>query len=178
MLSFKLYQMILYTLPSVHRHSLRRLLVFLSKVAENSARAEPNAELTVAAGQLEEEEEASEETNSIQSATVSTTATAVSIAATTPSSSSAPISPLSSPLKGNRMDATNLGKIFGPNLIHDKQDDKSVSLKNVEGYNITSKILQTWIEREKELWTLPAELSKGLSEKVSVLEKKSKKNQQ
>ena len=55
--------------------------------------------------------------------------------------------------KGNRMDASNLAKIFGPNLFRDKGDDSSkVSYQSLNAYAFAANILQTFIERQVELF--------------------------
>lgn len=111
--------MLIFLLPSVNRNVLKRLLGFLTKIAENSANAEPDSDS--AAVQLEDELSSLEEVEIKKSA------------------------------QGNRMDAVNLSKVFGPNLIRDKQDEK-VSFKNLENFSNSSKILQLLIEKEKEIW--------------------------
>lgn len=111
--------MIIFLLPTVNRNVLKRLLFFLSKVAENSAKAEPIPENTAVT--------AEDELSSLEDVEIKKSA------------------------QGNKMDALNLGKVFGPNLIRDRQDEK-VSYKNLENFSNSSKIMQLLIEREKELW--------------------------
>ncbi|XP_047998256.1 uncharacterized protein LOC125235727 isoform X1 [Leguminivora glycinivorella] len=59
---------------------------------------------------------------------------------------------------GNKMDAANLATIFAPNILHNNKSNETASAEQLSERVDVINVVRQLIERQGELWTLPAEL--------------------
>ncbi|XP_073954257.1 uncharacterized protein isoform X2 [Choristoneura fumiferana] len=59
---------------------------------------------------------------------------------------------------GNKMDAANIATIFAPNILHKNKPNEAASAEQLSERADVINVVRQLIERQGELWTLPAEL--------------------
>ncbi|CAH2055946.1 unnamed protein product, partial [Iphiclides podalirius] len=59
---------------------------------------------------------------------------------------------------GNKMDAANLATIFAPNILHRNKPNEAASAEQLSERADVINVVRQLVERQAELWTLPAEL--------------------
>ncbi|XP_047538743.1 uncharacterized protein LOC125072251 isoform X1 [Vanessa atalanta] len=59
---------------------------------------------------------------------------------------------------GNKMDAANLATIFAPNILHRNKPNETASAEQLSERADVINVVRQLVERQTELWTLPAEL--------------------
>ncbi|CAH2088231.1 unnamed protein product [Euphydryas editha] len=59
---------------------------------------------------------------------------------------------------GNKMDAANLATIFAPNILHRNKPNETASAEQLSERADVINVVRQLVERQAELWTLPAEL--------------------
>ncbi|CAG9133061.1 unnamed protein product [Plutella xylostella] len=58
---------------------------------------------------------------------------------------------------GNKMDAANLATVFAPNILHRNKPNEAASAEQLSERADVINVVRQLIERQHELWTLPAE---------------------
>ncbi|CAG9571560.1 unnamed protein product [Danaus chrysippus] len=59
---------------------------------------------------------------------------------------------------GNKMNAANLATIFAPNILHKNKPNETASAEQLSERADVINVVRTLVERQNELWSLPAEL--------------------
>ncbi|XP_047523373.1 uncharacterized protein LOC125061813 isoform X2 [Pieris napi] len=59
---------------------------------------------------------------------------------------------------GNKMDAANIATIFAPNILHKNKPNECASAEELAERTDVINVVRQLVERQTELWTLPAEL--------------------
>ncbi|KAI5632554.1 rhoGAP domain-containing protein [Phthorimaea operculella] len=59
---------------------------------------------------------------------------------------------------GNKMDAANLATVFAPNILHRNKPNEAASAEQLSERADVINVVRLLVERQAELWTLPAEL--------------------
>ncbi|XP_026328127.1 uncharacterized protein LOC113236327 isoform X2 [Hyposmocoma kahamanoa] len=59
---------------------------------------------------------------------------------------------------GNKMDAANLATVFAPNILHRNKPNEAASAEQLSERADVINVVRMLVERQGELWTLPAEL--------------------
>ncbi|XP_049878612.1 uncharacterized protein LOC126375633 isoform X2 [Pectinophora gossypiella] len=59
---------------------------------------------------------------------------------------------------GNKMDAANLATVFAPNILHRNKPNEAASAEQLSERADVINVVRQLVERQGELWTLPAEL--------------------
>ncbi|GBP48041.1 Rho GTPase-activating protein 6 [Eumeta japonica] len=59
---------------------------------------------------------------------------------------------------GNKMDAANLATVFAPNILHRNKPNEPASAEQLSERADVINVVRLLIERQAELWTLPAEM--------------------